>query len=96
MINAKDAHNNQMNYFVKLRADVESRVLVLVEEMSASIEFHSRNGFDHLEFMPYSVSLFPSLQETRIAAEILGKIFSENGYDVLVNDYNNNSLKIQW
>ena len=96
MISAKDAHNNQMNYFEELREQVESRVLTLVEEMSASIEFHSRNGFDHLEFMPYSVSLFPSLRETRLAADILARIFSENGYDILVNDYNNNSLKIHW
>lgn len=96
MINAQEAKQNRANYEIGIHIAVSENVNELINTMSASIEFHSKNGFDSLEFCPYDKSRFPSHQALKIAETIFAEILTSNGYEIIHNDAFNNSLKIRW
>ena len=96
MISAKEARQNVIS---KIAADyraVEKEVTDFLDEMSTSIQFHSRNGFTEIEFTPYADSRFPSIRYKELAKEIFDRILKQNGYTIAVNNIEINILKIQW
>ena len=96
MIKAEEARANINFYRAEEYRKVQEKVIPVIETISESIVFHSKNGFDHLDFTPYSRSHFPSNRELMIASEIFDRILKENGYKITLNNWNDNILKIQW
>lgn len=96
MIKATEAAQNVINFTAARYSKVKEVVLAVAEEMSASIEFHSKNGINTIDFMPYTTSRFPSDYEMNLASDMFETLFEDNGYTVLQNDISLNSLKIKW
>ena len=96
MITAQQAKANAINYEVNVYRDTEAKVDELLETMSKSIEFHSKSGFDCIEFTPYAKSRFTSIRTMELASEIFERKFKDFGYEIILNSWENNSLKIQW
>lgn len=96
MITANEARNNVTRLEIKEYQKVAAKVTELIDTMSKSIEFHSKNGIDHLDFYPFEKSHFPSHRELEIASQIFGQTFKDNGYKVTRNSWGNNILTIQW
>ena len=96
MISAEKARQNTINYEIKVYQQTETKVLEIAETMSKSIEYHSRNGFDTLDFMPYEKTRFTSDQTMNIAQDILRKLFESNGFEILENDIAKNIFRIRW
>lgn len=96
MISAETARHNVNQYEIEIYQQTETKVLELIDTMSKSIEYHSRNGFDCLNFAPYEKTRFTSDHVMNIAHEIFRKIFEANGYKIICNDVAKNILKVQW
>lgn len=96
MISAAAAAQNVLNYEIERYHKVEELCNAALEEMEASIEYHSRNGFSTLDFTPYQKSRFTNNYAMQTAHDIFEKVFKENGYTVEHNDISLNSLKITW
>ena len=96
MIKASEAQANVINYKVMQYNKVKEVADEILETMSKSIEYHSRNGFNSADFMPYGKSQFPCEQALQTASEIFEKVFMSNGYEIVKNDWQNNILKIKW
>lgn len=96
MIKASEARINVINYENALYRQVAIKVNEVLETVSRSIEFHSQNGINTLEFMPYEISRFSSWHNMEIAKEVFEKILKENGYTIILNNPNDNILKITW
>lgn len=96
MIRASEAKANVTAYESHRFHAVEMKVNELLETMSKSIEYHSKNGITKLEFMPYENSRFPSYDEKEIASRIFLSIFQNNGYSVARNSWSDNILEIRW
>lgn len=96
MISAATAAQNVLNYEIERYHKVEELCNAALEEMEASIEYHSRNGFSALDFTPYQKSRFTNNYAMQTAHDIFEKVFKENGYTVEHNDISLNSLKITW
>ena len=96
MIKASEARANVINHETELYNNVKTIADEILDAMSKSIEFHSQNGFESAEFMPYRDSRFSSEYMQRVASEIFEQVFTENGYKVVRNDWVNNTLKVTW
>ena len=96
MISANEARANVAAHEQAILNNVAIIADELLDTMSNSIQFHSQNGFESAEFMPYRDSRFTSEYMQRIASEIFEKEFIDNGYTVVRNDWVNNYLKITW
>ena len=96
MINAETAKANVITFQAQFIAKVQAAVDELLETMSKSIEFHSRQGFTVAEYCPYTSSRFPCDKAKEEAQKMFDKTFKEYGYTVLVNNIEKNVLKIQW
>lgn len=96
MITATEASRNVINHAAQRYAKVKEKAMTLLEEMSASIEFHSKSGIDTIDFTPYKNSLFLTEYDLTIASDIFETVFKENGYTIIRNDISQNSLKIKW
>lgn len=96
MIKAETARANIINYEAEFDAKVKEQVLIVLEEMSASIEYHSKTGIDMIEFTPYNKSRFSSFCALERATIYFDSILKENGYEVVVNDCVKNILKVRW
>lgn len=96
MITAKEAKMNVINYEITLYDKIKIIVDDTLKAMSKSIEFHSQNGFDSLEFVPYNKSQFSSEKAMQIASNIFEKTLKDNGFKIIRNDWKNNLLKITW
>ena len=96
MISANEARANVAAHEQAIFNNVAIIADELLDTMSNSIEFHSQNGFESAEFMPYRDSRFSTDYMMKTASEIFERVFTENGYDVLINDWKNNRLKIAW
>lgn len=96
MINASEARANVTRHETELYNNIKAIVDEILETMSRSIEFHSQNGIEYADFMPYRDSRFSSEYSCRIASEIFEKEFIDNGYTVVRNDWVNNCLKVTW
>ena len=69
MITAREAQTNVINYENTIKADVQNKVNELIEIMSKSIAYHSKNGFDTLSFCPYEKSRFSSVKTLEYAQD---------------------------
>jgi len=96
MISATEARANVIFHEHEIFNNVAIIADELLDTMSNSIEFHSQNGYESAEFMPYRDSRFSTDYMMKTASEIFEKVFKENGYTVVVNDWQNNRLKIAW
>lgn len=96
MINAATAAQNVRNYEIERYNKIKELCNAALNEMDASIEYHSRNGFDSLDFTPYQRSRFTNDYAMQTAHDIFEKVFKENGYTIEHNDISLNSLKIKW
>ena len=96
MISANEARANVAAHEQAILNNVAIIADELLDTMSNSIEFHSQNGFESAEFMPYRDSRFSSEYMQRVASEIFEQVFTENGYKVVRNDWVNNALKVTW
>ena len=96
MINATTAAQNVINYEIERYHKIEELCNAALEEMGASIEYHSQRGIETLDFTPYQKSRFISDYAMQTAHDIFEKVFKENGYTVEHNDISRNSLKIKW
>lgn len=96
MITAKAAKENVQAYEDAIDQDIKNKVNELLDIMSKSIEFHSKNGFTSLIFTPYDKSRFQTVHALERAQELFTQILTDNGYTVLENHYGKNSLKIEW
>ena len=96
MIKASEAKANVINYEIALYNKVKVITDELLETMSKSIEFHSKNGLDSADFMPYGRSQFSTDKTMQIASKIFEKAFKDNGFKIIRNDWANNTLKISW
>ena len=96
MISANEARSNVTEYEIYLYGLAEKKVNEIIPIISESIEFHSKNGFTEIEFTPYGISRFSSYRMMEIASTIFNQILKENGYKILVNDWEHNILKIRW
>lgn len=96
MINAATAAQNVLNYKAERYHKIEALCNVALEEMEASIEYHSQHGISTLDFTPYQKSRFTGDYAMQTAHDIFEKVFKENGYTIEHNDISRNSLKIKW
>ena len=96
MIKATEAQANVLNYEFAIRVEVRDKVNELINVMSKSIEFHSKNGLTGAQFCPYDKSRFPTIKALEYAQELFQTIFEDAGYTVVENRYDKNSLKIKW
>ncbi len=96
MISAETARQNINKYETAIYQQTETKALEIIETMSKSIEYHSRNGFDCLDFMPYEKTRFTSNHTMNIAHDIFQKIFETNGFEILCNDITKNILRVRW
>ena len=96
MITANEARNNIIRHEMEEYQSVAAKVTELIDTMSKSIEFHSKSGIDHLDFMPFDKSRFPSCRELEIASQIFGQMFKDNGYKVTRNSWSDNIFTIWW
>lgn len=96
MINAKEAKKNVYNYQEKQFLETEKTVNEIIEVMSDSIEYHSKNGFSEISFCPYNESRFSSDEMKDIASSIFQAILISNGYEIITNNWRTNVLKIRW
>lgn len=96
MISAAEARANVNSHEQEIFNTVAIVADELLDTMSNSIEFHSKNGYESAEFMPYRDSRFSTEYMQRLASDIFEKEFNENGYTILINDWVNNRLKIAW
>ena len=96
MITAREARNNVINHEAKVYQAVAQKTKELIEIMGKSIEIHSENGIDHIDFTPFNKSRFPSYHELEIASQILEQMFKDNGYKVTRNSWSDNIFTVQW
>ena len=96
MIKASEAKANVINYELSQYNKVKVTADGILEAMSKSIEFHSKHGFNSAEFMPYGRSRFSDEKALKIASEIFEKVFNDNGFEIVKNDWSNNILKVTW
>lgn len=96
MIKATEAQANVINYEASINEEIKKKVDELVEIMSKSIEYHSKNGFTHANFCPYEKSRFLNVKALETAQEMFKKIFEDAGYTVIENNYGKNSLIVEW
>lgn len=96
MISAQEARQNVINKTIADCCVVEKKVTDFLNDMDASIQFHSRNGITEIEFTPYTDSRFPSIHYKELAKEIFNRILKQNGYTIAVNNIEINILKVQW
>ena len=96
MINATVAAQNVINFKVEHHRYIKTIVDELLNEISMSIEFHSKQGFTHLMFVPYTNARFPSHDDKVTASELFEKALIENGFTVTRNDISQNILAIDW
>lgn len=96
MITAIEARINVTNYETIILANVEKTVSEIIDIISRSIEFHSKNGYTHLIFTPYEKSRFSTVKELEYAQKLFRKILEEAGYTVLENNYGRNILNVSW
>lgn len=96
MISAQQAKANTDKFIDEEKQKIYIQVDKLLDTISASIEYHSKNGFFSLDFMPYDKSLFP----TEISRAIAQKTFNDRlrlaGYQIVINNPDSNVLRIQW
>ena len=96
MIKATEAQANVLNYELAIRVEVRDKVNELINVMSKSIEFHSKNGLTGVQFCPYDKSRFTTIKALEYAQELFQTIFEDAGYIVVENRYDKNSLNIKW
>lgn len=96
MITATKARANKTQFEIHLYNEVKIITEGIIETISAGIEFHSKNGFESAEFLPYDKSQFHTLQEMKIASEIFERTLERNDFKIIKNDYMHNILKVQW
>ena len=96
MISAEQARANVINHEIHIYRETEEKVNELIDAMSKSIEFHSENGIDSIEFTPYDHSRFSSSHTLQLASEMLARQFKDNGYTIVNNSWEHNSFIIQW
>ena len=96
MINATEARTNVINYEAAILAELDATIAELVDMMSKSIEFHSKNGYTSAAFCPFGQSRFTNVQALEYAQNKLEKIFEEAGYNVIENHYGKNTFKVEW
>lgn len=96
MITANEARNNVIRHEMEEYQSVAAKITELIDTMSKSIEFHSKSGIDHLDFMPFDKSRFQSCRELEIASQIFGQMFKDNGYKVTRNSWSDNIFTIRW
>lgn len=96
MISAQEARQNVINKEIADYRAVEKKVTDFLNDIDASIQFHSQNGFTEIEFTPYTDSRFPSIHHKGLAKEIFDRILKQNGYTIAVNNIEDNILKVQW
>lgn len=95
MITATEARLNAANF----QLDRYNRVYTLVEkvipELDECVQLHSKNGHSEATVRPYEESHFPFIDQC-LASEMIGRILTQNGYEVVTNDYKKNVLKFKW
>jgi len=96
MIKASEARDNIKKFEIEQYNKIKTMVEEALEVISTEIEFHSKNGLNTAEFVPYDASRFPSYRSVQIASEIFERILKDNGYEIITNDRANNILKIKW
>ena len=96
MIKANEAKKNVIEYHERVFLATEHKVNEIIETMSESIEFHSKNGFTELVFTPYDNSRFNTDEIKSMASMIFQAILISNDYEIVKNDWQNNILKIRW
>lgn len=96
MITASEAKANKINFEIEQYNKIKMIADEILETIGKSIEFHSKNGFDSAEFVPYDKSRFVSYQALQTASEIFEKVLKENGFEIVKNDWTNNILKVTW
>lgn len=96
MISAQEARQNVINKEIADYRIVEKKVTEFLNDMDASIQFHSQNGITEIEFTPYEDSRFPSIRYKVFAKEIFDRILKQNGYTISANNIEINILKVQW
>ena len=96
MITASEARGNVTEYEQAEYIRISTKLSEVIDTMSKSIEFHSKNGITQLTFYPYDKSRFSSFHDLIIASDILEKKFKNNGYKIIHNNHNNNVFTIRW
>lgn len=96
MIKASEAKANKIHFEIEQYNKVKQVADEILETISNGIEFHSKNGFDSAEFVPYDRSRFVSDQSLQTASEIFETVLKENGFKIVRNDWTNNILKVAW
>ena len=96
MITAREAKINVINHESVLYNKYRSVAEELLEEMNISIEFHSKNGFETIEFEPYDTFRFHTDHAKKIASDVFEKTLKENGFTIEKNNWSTNILKISW
>lgn len=96
MIKASEAKANKIHFEIEQYNKVKQIADEILETIGKGIEFHSKNGFDSAEFVPYDRSRFVSYQSLQTASEIFETVLKENGFEIVRNDWTNNILKVAW
>ena len=96
MIRANEAKKIVSEYQEKLFFETEKKVNDFSELMSKNIELYSEKGVNELAFKPYEISRFPSKTMMEMASLIFQVILISNGYEIVINDWQKNILKIRW
>jgi hypothetical protein len=96
MIKASEARTNTNNFEIEQYNKIKQVADEVLETIGKSIEFHSKNGFEVAEFVPYDRSRFTSYHSLQVASEIFERVLKDNGYEIVKNDWTNNVLKVKW
>lgn len=96
MISAKEARKNVMIHESEVNAEIDKKIDEFIEVISTAIDRSSRQGIRTLRFFPYDETRFSTDHAKNRAYFNFAKILADNGYIIIENNIENNSLKIEW
>lgn len=96
MFTAEQARANTAIHTAEHTAQILKAVEEAVETMGKSIEYRSRRGDYELEFFPFNIPQFPTVEDKKMASKLFEEIFEENGYMIIRNDPINNVFFVAW
>lgn len=95
MITASEARLNVADFKLDEYNRIHALVEKLIPELDNSIKYQSKHGFSELTVFPYDNSRFLPLDRP-LASEMINRLLTNHGYDVITNDYKQNVLKFKW
>ena len=95
MITASEARLNVANFKLNEYNRIHELVDKFIPELEKCIKFQSECGYSEITVFPYDNSRFLPLDRP-LASEMINRLLTNHGYEVVVNDYKQNVLKFKW